>query len=66
MIRKYLKKLTNFNIIEVPIIIIYTFCHIILNKLPKNIIKSHLLFSQLMEWDYKIEKYKKIILLYSI
>lgn len=59
MIRKYLKKLSNFSIIEIPTIIIYTICHVVLNKLPKNIIKSHLLFSQLMEWDYKIEKYKK-------
>ncbi len=65
MIRKYLKKLSNFNIIEIPSIIIYTVLQIILNKLPKNIIKSHLLFSELIERNYKIKKYKKSNVIYT-
>lgn len=52
----YLKKISNFNLREKPAVFLYTLANIIINRIPKTLIKSHLLFSQLADRNIRIKK----------
>ena len=45
----YLKKLNKFSISEQPFILLYSLCSYFLNRLPKNIVETHLVFRNLLK-----------------